>query len=361
MTILAVGYTPNDYTGWGGVGSPVYSSVNGTWTAGNSSAFVQLQYGLTVAHGQVGCLWLPFAKSVNTFSITADIAFYGGGTGYCPVIIHTAAMNAWLVLSYDVATSVGQNWPFYWYLAPNLSDVSTWTKISPFFVNGYSGTQFLYCVEVEGAGTANGVIRFYNDSNVYVGTLIGTWTGDLTNYKDFNAVSFHAPSITSSYDSHFEVTNLYGCVVSDKRLRGAWMLHYMYDSDAGTYSEWAGSAAYFATVPSVYSSYGSGYYASTVGARLTFGVENSEIPNKTGFQIYEVRTVANIRGGYDSPTAVAPYLYDTVGKTGVTGDAVTMNPDGQSVTYSYPVNPVSGVTWTSADLKQYEFGLIRTA
>ena len=361
MTILAVGYTPNDFTGWGGEGSPVYTEVDGSWTGTTGAGNIKLTHTLAINTSGVGhgCAWLPFTQSLNTFSVFFDIDMYGAGDDVRgsaePVIIHTAAMDGWIVLKHDSTLSSTDYWPMYWYLTSDLLDTTKYIKISPYMFNGYLETWRFYCLEIENAGTTDGVIRFYQDTSTYVGTLIGTWTGDLTDYKDFDAISFHAP--TPYTQDHMNIGNV---VVSDSRLRAAWCAHYIYNSDAGTYSEWLGSASYFTTVPSVYSSYGSGYYASTVGARLTFGVENTEIPNKIGFQIYEVRTVANMRGGYDTTTSVAPYLYNAADETHVIGNAVDMDPDGKTITFSYPVNPVTGLTWTLADLEQYEFGLIRT-
>lgn len=359
MTIIALGHTPDDFTGWGGTGSPVYTSLQGTWTGSAQTGTIYLVAGLPVNSSgrEYGCLWLPFTQSVNTFSVRFTMSSSGApqarGTGE-PVVIHSAAMNAWLVLTTDYSLYATNYWPYYWYLTTDLADSSKYVKISPYLFNGHDTTTRTLVVDVENAGTTSARIRFYLDTTSPGGTLIGSWSGDLSDYGPFDAVSFHAPTKLNS--DYLHVSSV---AVSTSTLRASTMYTYMYNSDAGTYTEWSGSNAYFSTVPINYGTYGNGYYATAVGQRLTFGAEATEVSVPTGFQIYDVALTAALKGGYGTATSVAPLIVSSTDTH--TGDTTTTVPDGETVTWHYASDPVTGGKWSLANLTGYEFGLIRIA
>lgn len=362
MTVLAYGSMPNDFTGWGGTGSPSYTqSITVSNTAGYW-LFTRMMGSLAIGSNGFGrgCLWLPWSESANTFSVLTKQGFQGSSTGSttdtAAVVIHNKTMTAWIVLRIGFSTI--NNTTFAWYLTTDLTDSAKYTNISNGVFTTTSGASTTVSViDVQGAGTVNGKINFYADitEGYPPGTVAGTsWSGDLTDYADFNAVSFHAPGSTSS-----TLVNVVCAQVSTESLRGCRITE-VAEATAGTYAEWTGTLSQSATSPVNYSAYGSGLYAYAVGNRKTFAASDETSMPTSGYELRSVQLSATLTGGMRTTTQVSAYVYNPTAKTSATGSTTyTCSSDGGIMKQVWETDPITGTYWTRADFAAYEFGVIR--
>lgn len=361
MSIVACALVPDDYTGWGGQGSPVYDSVTLDKSTQWGKIYLTSASALNSDGFGYGCLGLPFNKSLNDFSFTVVYWYNGSDTGSttttAPIVVHNASGTSWLVIRFIFAATGQSSTTMALYTTTDLQDSTKYTNISgPVTVSNATASNYL-TVDVSGAGTANGTITVYRDAVEAnpAGTKVGlgTVSVDLTDYADFNAISFHGPSANNS--TAFQVKAAF---VSDISLR-ACTVTYWFPSAIGTYSEWAGSLSTNWAIPANYSAYGTGLYASATGQRVTFS-NYSLLTLAAGYQLRGVMLATSARGGTNSPTGVAPYVYNPTAKTSATGTAVSMRPSGGGSKWIYDNDLLTGSAWSLANFNLYEFGLIRT-
>ena len=368
------GYKPEHFTGKGGTGSPSYTSVSASSTTAhepNGLGSILLSDTAGTAYpNNAACLWGTFSNSDGTqanlseFWVTAEMisgvitAALGGLSFASPtgaIALHAASDYAILVslaggghapsseiYLYDGSTST----------ATALGAIPTIATIT----SGGSGDgSVLFYIKISGAGTANGLISFYTST----GTLIISFTADLTKYTGFYAISFAGGALKSS--TGISSTYLYYCYVTNYDPRQSYLI-YTAGTAAATKDDWQGNNSTFNTYPIDYLATSSGYYTTSVGDEITFGGTNTSVTVPTG---YEVRTVftsdAMVCGTSDTGVTVEGLIYDDTTSTDLTtGTSFTLSPTGSNFFQTLYTDPVTGKPWTASAFNSYEFGVKRT-
>ena len=364
MAIIAYGSTPDDFTGWGGTGSPSYTSVNVVTTTAGYWLFTRFIGSLAVGTNGFGrgCAWLPFKTSTNSFTMALKGGLQGYGIGSTTdtavVVIHNKTMTAWFVLRFGFVS--GNNSSMAWYMTTDLTDSTKYVNLSGVAISStQNASDTMTLIEVSGAGTTAGKINFYADvtEGYPAGTLTKTWTGDLTDYKDFSAVSIHAPGPTSA-----SLFNLVSVAVSTTPLRGCRITEVAGGTTTSptTYAEWVGSLSQWVTAPVNYASYGTGLYAYAVGNRKTFVAgDETSIPAR-GYEIRNVSIRAALVGGMNTTTQVSAYAHDPTTGNSATGTTVYDCVDSGGILWqSWDTDPITGLSWTDTNFARYEFGVVR--
>lgn len=361
MTILATATDPADYVGWGGTGAAVYS---GTISSGTSfTNAISINYNAeaanTIGFGR-GCLWLGFASQSGSLGFAVAYSSSGArgaaGISTAPLVFHTSDSTHFIVFRPRLVGS-GTTSLYELYTTTDLLDTAQYTLIGSYSTTTYN-TILWMSVDITGIGTTSGRITICSDawaaSTFPVGTIAIDTYVDLSGFSDISAVSYHAPDpATSSW-------YVYGTVISDISLRAARMNVFIPTTANGTYTEWSGSVTAFTTYPTVYTNYGTGFYSTEVGMRITFG-KRADVTETTGYEIRGIVIGANIRGGLESPTATAPYLFNPTTTADYTGTSISSTPAGAGNVWLWNKDPITGKKWQISDYSEYEFGMIRTA
>lgn len=356
-----VGFRLEHFTGYGGVGSPNYASVQAT---NSSETYQQGCIAISDACPQntsgwgYGCLWRNFTDEnnnpakLNNFWACMEVWLPPHGTTteaslaqLAPVVFHGNDESAFIFLRADPVTANA----YRVLLAKDLTDTTTFidTGISLTHVNEVSS----YYFHVTGAGTANGQITVY-----YMGTpraqwiTIGTWSGNMTDYKDFSAFSFHkAFAAQTNY--------LFYAFVTNYDLHFAY-LRYTVATGEGTETGWSGDTTTFGTYPVTYNLTG-GLYATEAGQTMTlkFGADIAPIVG------VEPKTVI-LSGAFvtDSSATTAPIkgvVKDSTGTITEIGPSQTPDDQGEAFMWVMSKNPVTGALWDAAAASGFEYGYRR--
>lgn len=352
------GYLPDHFTEWNGVGSPTYTAVvkPSAWSGWNTPWEITLTSTLaTLSNGLYGCLWGNFVDPTSGASITLNtfwtsvVAWINSAanetaaalTNYCPVVYHCAAGFLLIKQAPGVSNTLKL------YLTPSITDSTQYIDLGLSF-NPSTTTPNILTLNVNGAGTTTGSISFYNNN-----ILIGTWSGDLTSYSDFGAVSFHRlyGSSTTNYMAFFY------CLTTNFSLLNNY-LDVQTISGIGTDTDWGTNTTSFATMPTNYADFSDGLYGDTVGDKMTLTYAST--PAAVG---YEPKAVC-ISHGIVTGTAGGDIEVQGMVKNPTTGVETTLgthsvSTTGAQDTFSMTVNPATGEKWTLAEVNSTEFGLIR--
>lgn len=359
MKIYACGSRPDHFTGWGGTGNPVYESyaasdanqVNGL---GNIALNTGASSGEPNGWGY-GCLWLDFKDSSGNKTALSD--FWVGMNGYFLTsvygpITNFAQYSGWVLhsssgtyLMSKCASTTAYGYELY--LSPSLSDTTQYIDIG-ISIPRSSGTGLhILDIHVSGAGTSDGLIEAYRD-----GVLMGSWSGDMTDYADFNALSFHRDN--SSGSTCLSVT--YG-FVTDTCTVGHNFNTESIAKAPDLRADWTGDVTTFTTYPPDYTSAG-GLYATSYNVAVSFAPVKTYAAPAVGSYVGAVV----MQGSLVSDEAIAQvsaFAISSDGLSTATGAPVTINQTGKNVTYTLTTNPISGSVWNITDVNSVEFGFAR--
>lgn len=368
MVTLALGIGADEFYGWGGVGPSVNLGVvngpgHGVWTHSNINMAVTT---LNASGFGRGCLWLPFTKQADTLSILINMewsstaAFTPDASTLSLVLmgLYGDGNSAIVIAANGVANTYDV------FLATDYTDWDTYTAlgiaISPVNVWSYA------CLTITGGGTPNGSIDFsWGPSTPQYESVINaetSWTGDLTGFKNFSAISFHNPFTgTSPY--------LFGGVAVDTvSLKGGGVWTYI-PNTIGTLNEWVntGWTTAFAEFPTVAATYTNGLYGTAASQRVTFkaaGALSTAMPAGYGVLAVAVHAVT-ITPDSQTDATVVPITYDPTDAT-VTqlGDPLPVPARGseiQVLRWYLENDKNTGTMWDIANIARYQFGLERVS
>lgn len=352
MKIYACGSRPDHFTGWGGVGKPIYDQLY--WQSGRDpNNLGETWMATTIASGDpsgwgYGCMWQDFSSPVTDFWVATE-GFYttslavtpSDGVNYAALVLH-ADGDRYLMVKSGLTTAYTASLV----LATSLSDVSTHIDLGIPYTKGSDAISVLN-IHVSGCGTTNGAISWYTQD-----TMIGAWKGDLTDYPSFHALSHHnnTPSTTS-------FLAVFYTFVSDVNTRGHDFNYEILSGTQGTRADWVGDAATFTTYPVDYTST-DGLYATEQSATCTFKpAKTYSLPSTAGAKLGTVLLQGSMVSDI-TDAAIAPYVLD--GTTSGAGTSTTLSTTGKNYSFNLTTNPATGAAWTIADINAVELGFIRT-
>lgn len=351
MKIYALGTTPDQFTGWGGAGSPIYGDRAATNTSLGSLQSTSLN--TSTASGEpngwgYGCLWLPFTQTVTDFWFSSWGSFNGQAAAteaalanYSCVVFHFSNGNYMFMRA---STTV--NYAQRLILSPSLTDSTQFVDLGIPYTAALSTVTKLNFY-ITGCGTTSGTIAWYNDA-----TPIGKWTGDLTNYPSVTAVSFHRDSTSNSA----YLTIAYG-LASDVCTIGHTLNYEVISGTQGTRADWAGDTTSFTEYPVDYTTT-DGLYAVKQSDTCTFKpTKTYSLPTTTGAQLGTVVLQGSMVSDVTDAT-IAPFVLD--GTTSGVGTSTTLSTAGKSYSFNLSTNPATGAAWTMADINAAELGFVRT-
>lgn len=279
-----------------------------------------------------------------TFNVTSNSGLEYALMEYSPMVIHSTTNNVYVQLKAST-TNINE---YRVLLCTSLTDISTYKDtgiIIPITDTGTTAPPITrFSIQFTGFGTTSGSIVAYVS-----GKKVGTWTGDLSSYSDFDQISFHKGSPDSA-------TNFYYCYVTDYATRYSY-LEYQTASKLGTSTDWSGDLTTFSTYPVNYYTIG-GLYATDANQVVTFGYANpfdvasGYVPSAVVF------SSALITDADSTDAEVAGVVKGT--STSSVSYTQTPNADGSCITWYYGEDPVASTDWTITNVNGYEFGLERT-
>lgn len=371
MSILGIGLSPEDFTGWDDVSSPIYTGVD-------HSSPCNTQWGrphilLTTStvdpiSKTYSCMKLPFSEAVNAFSVNMN-RYFGTRSAFTGGISPTGARVFSVIHAKDghrvVCAPTGATNTFDIYLVPDFYTWSTWVPLGMTFV--VSGQFTNFTILIKGGGTASGEIELTygvgSDGYMESPTTL-SWTGDLTDYHDFVAVSCHDPF--SSADG----ADLLSVVAATEDLTGAYVCVYI-PQTAGTISGWYNGSytAAAGSIPAVVATYTNGLYALAPNTQQTFvpsaayqsGSSSSTKLLYNYTVAYVVAKVAAFIQDDTTGSTLQPIVYDPTTKVATPmGDA----PQAPTVALNQMVwisskDPSTDRAWSDIDLLRYELGYER--
>lgn len=375
MSLLGIGFVPEDFTGWDDTSAPVYTGINGTtiWKTTWGRPAISLTTSTADPISKCfGCLKLQFSEKSNSFSTQSNryfgsrSAFTGGvnPAGARVVSVWHAANGCKIVLAPNGTANT-----YDFYLTPDFYTWSKWTPLGiPFAVNaGWLN----FTVDIRGAGTSSGklTVTYGDGSDGFIGTTTtNTWTGDLTDYSEFSAFSNH--DAFSSAEGAW-VINM---VAATESLVGAYVGCYI-PQTTGTLSEWynSGYTTSASTIPaSSVNTYANALYGTAAGQREVFtastafqyaGTTNNSANLKPAYVVRYV--VANAAASVVDPTTastIQPIFYDpTTADVHSFGDATTPSATITQMQWVSEKDPTTGILWNPTDLLRYQFGFERVA
>ena len=357
MKIYACGAQPDHYTGWGGVGSPIYSNV---YTASGrfNHNLSDIDMWVSTPSGEpngwgYGCLWMSFTNPSDHTPISltdfwvATAGFYSANTtqalsstgNLASMVLHTADGKYLMWKSGCPSANTGCL-----VLSPSLSDTDAYIDLG--IRLSASGVSILN-IHVSGCGTANGIIEVYTNT-----AKVGSWSGDLTEYSSFSAVSLHRDTDTSA--TYLSVAYLF---VTDVSTYGHDFNYETVSGTQGTRTDWVGNTASFSAYPVDYTST-NGLYAVAQSDTCTFKpTKTYSLPTTVGAQLGTVLLQGSLVSDI-TDAAVAPYVLD--GATSGAGTSVTLSTTGKNYSFNLTTNPATGTAWTMADINAVELGFVRT-
>ena len=343
------------YRGYAGTGAPVYSSV----TATDSTEDYTLGYTTISATTQnsvwgYGCMWAPFINSDGTtskqdsFWASAEMTLVCSSTyaeadlaQYAPWVIRSSTSGALVFLRAVVGTTNS----FRLLIGTDLTDTTKQVDTGiRYTATGTSHNR--YAIRVYGGGTTAGTIILFVD-----GVRVGSWSGDLTNYKDFDGMSFHQTTPADALKLYYSVAANFSLRRSYAKQRIA--------SGEGSLTGWEGNTTPFATYPVNYNAAG-GLYATQAGQQATIALP-ADAADKAGYSLAAVSLTGALVTDDDTTVAsVAAIVKNTTSGNVTTLNAQSINADGQGYTWNIPVDPDSQAAWDAASLAGVEFGFDRT-
>lgn len=404
------GYHPEHFTGWGGQGKSVYASfVNSDSVEPHGIGYTLIDNSVANQTWGYGCLWGPFADNLgapttlNDFFVGAELNLWNpycvyrnawgaynmnlsiteaDGLQYAPLVLHCT--GGYLVLKVRPGASNSPNSGYAMitmYLATDLNDFSTYTDLNMQFNMIPNGNVDVYptgnapplvSISVSGAGTSSGKIYAkitnidFNNSNAVTEQ---TWTGDLTQFSDFSAISFHSfgPSTLaispSGNDAGFYSavnagSRVYFCFVTNFDTRDAY-LDYSYATTAGTETGWSGDLTTFSTFPTNYFGFG-GLYATAAGQTETLKFNAAFTPDVGLEPKVLIASSGAVTDSASTVAEVALCIKDPTTGNIVNGAPVTVNDLGQEQKWIFSTDILKNASWTTANINSYEFGLTRT-
>lgn len=353
-TVYFCGYRLEHFAGLAGIGSPVYTTATASDTnEANSLGYVTIYATSPNADWGYGCLWGNFISPsgvsipTNNFWVTfeTNIACTTAYTEtqlqqFSPVVIRGQSGTAFL----HIRPTPNATNSFRLLLSPSLTDPTGFIDLGiPCSITAGINK---FSIQVSGAGTTNGVITWYSN-----GSLIGTWTGDMTNYANFNAISFHNSS--PSTGQYF-----YYCYVTDYETRHSY-LNYATANAQGSDVDWTGNLTPFSTYPVNYGVLG-GMYATGVGQKATYKF-NKTFTDQSGYiPSAVVISSAVVTDSASTIASVAGVVKDPVAGTDAETLSQTPNANGNGITWYLTQDPLLTADWALANVNGYEFGLERT-
>lgn len=352
MKIYALGTLPEHYTGWGGIGAPALGTLTPSNSTFNNGPTISMN--TSVASGEPGgwgwgCGWLPFTAQVTDvwFSTWGYFNVQSGGTesqvvNISPLVFHFSNGN---YLFMRVGSSNNSQRLI---LSPSLTDSTKFIDLAiTYHAASYAAVSKLN-FHISGCGTTSGKISWYNDT-----VLLGTWTGDLTDYPAVVAASFHRDVVDlgSVY-----MTFAYG-LASDYCLLGHTLSSEIISGTAASRKDWVGDVTSFTQHNTNYTTT-DGLYATHQGDTVSFApTKTYSIPSTVGAQIGTVV----LQGGLVSDVAdatVAAFVMD--GASTASGISKTLTTSGNNLIYDMPVNPITNAAWVIGDVNAAEIGFTRT-
>ena len=279
-----------------------------------------------------------------TFNVTSNSSLEYALIEYSPMVIHSTTNNVYVQLKAST-TNINE---YRVILCTSLTDITTYKDtgiIIPITDTGTDSPPITrFSIQFTGFGTTSGSIEAFIS-----GKKVGSWTGDLSSYSDFDQISFHKGSPESP-------TNFYYCYVTDYATRYSY-LEYQTATKLGTTAEWSGDLTTFSTYPVDYYTIG-GLYATDANQVVTFGYDK-QFDVLTGYVPSAVVFSSALITDDDSTEAeVAGVVKGT--STSSVSYTQAPNADGSCITWYYGEDPVANTDWTIANVNGYEFGLERT-
>lgn len=372
MGLLGMGMGPEDFTGWDDVSSPVYTGMWATtiWKTIWGRTAIELTTSIVDPISKTfSCIKLPFTESVNTFSTQMNrffgtrSAFTGGinPAGARVLSVWHADNNCKLVCAPNGTVNT-----FDMYLTTDFYTWSEWVPLNiPFTISSEWAN---FTVRVTGGGTNTGTVTInYGDgSGGYMenGKTV-SWSGDLTEYANFNAVSCHDPF--SSSDGAY-VTNV---AAATEDLSGAFIGCFI-PQTAGTISGWynSGYTTAAGSTPSVVATYSNALYGLTPNTAQTFiaasgfqtsGSTTTTVLSSTYIVKYVIATATAFVPDPTTEASMQPIVYNptTATTTALNATAKTPTADTTVLRWVSTDNPETTTRWSSADLLRYQFGFER--
>lgn len=262
-----------DFTGWGGAGLPTWTSLNMADTGqANKLDTIRMSQGTAIDNGLRGCLWGNFTDPdsgetalLNDFWFTFEYrssqrdanvwndGHIGDGWGwgvvdmsdatkytYTAFVLHSATDKQMLMLRPKWGTNVHAMC-----ITDSIGDISRDIDLGmPTFAP--DGAIHRHSIQIKGGGTPNGQINWYMDGN-----LFGTYSGDLSTFRNFSAISFHG-DIGTGRGGYRGWINHYGdftyvFVTNYKSIRA--YLDYRIGSGVQAGGDWQGDPSDFKTYP----------------------------------------------------------------------------------------------------------------
>lgn len=337
-----------------GTGAPVYTTVTADSAEDYALPYTSIASTTQNTTWGYGCLWAPYvdasgnAVKLNTFWAGAEMVLACSSTytetdlaQYAPWVIRSSDAGAFLFFR----AVIGSKNIFRLILGTDLTDTTKWVDTGiRYTATGTARNR--YAIRVYAAGTNAATIILFVD-----GVRQGTWTGDMTLYKDFDSMSFHQTTPADTLKLYYATATNFSIRRSYAKTRVA--------TGVGSLKGWTGDTTPFATYPTNYNTSG-GLYATTVGEQVTVTLP-ADAADKSGYTVAAVSLTAALITDDDSTVAsAAAIIKDTSTSTVTPLNALPINSDGQGYTWNIPVNPEDSKAWTSASLANMEFGLERT-
>lgn len=342
------------YRGDQGTGAPVYSAVTADSTEDYALPYTTVSSTTQNSTWGYGCLWAPYtdatgaAIKLNTFWVGAEMTLACSSTyvetdlaQYSPWVIRSSDAGAYLFFR----AVIGSKNIFRLILGTDLTDTTKWVDTGiRYTATGTARNR--YAIRIYGAGTATASIVLFVD-----GVRQGTWSGDMTLYKDFDSMSFHMTTPADPLKLYYATATNFSIRRSYAKTRVA--------TAVGSLTGWTGNVTPFASYPVNYNAAG-GLYATEAGDQVTVTLP-TEVAEKSGYSVAALSMTAALVTDDDSTVAsAAAIIKDTSTSTVTTLNAQSINADGQGYTWNIPVNPEDSTAWTAATLANMEFGLDRT-
>lgn len=359
-TVNFCGYRLEQFSGEGNTGSPIYTSITATdskefkglgyITLGETTQNAGWGYGAlyggfidsTGASTKLTSFWATFEVDMNNTTLATEANL----VQYSPVVIRNSSSNTYLHVKASTTTLN----TFRILLSTSLTDTSTYkdTGITfPIVNSATSGTNTIsrISINVTNAGTSSGTITVYSS-----GKKMGTWTGDMTSYTDFDQISFHKATPTDN-------TNFYYAYVTDYATRYSY-LDFRNATKYGTSQDWVGDFTTFATYPVNYYTIG-GLYATEASQVVTFGYA-SDFTSATGYVPASVVFSSSVITDADSTVAT---VAGVVKNSTTSSVSYTRTPtaDGNCFSWYYGSDPIASADWTLSTVNAYEFGIERVS
>lgn len=362
------GWRLEHFTGWEEKSSPLYG------TADIKQGISLIDAPTNPSLGR-GCLWAEFRDPDTRTKTTLNelwlgAFFYAGtvsnataftDTNNPVMVVHSSNTGRGICLVSAAARDGSYSDASHWkvFLASNIHDKTTYVDTQIFIEKCASAAKVADCglyFHIENGGTKHGAITVVGLTPTSM-NFMGSWAGDLTDFSDFHAVSFHSGG-QMTQGSYVDIRPLWLCVANSNINYSVMDLDV--GSTLGSVNDWKGTTSSFPIYPIAIAN-PNGLYSNASAQTVTFKY-GTAIAARDGYSIGAVFTSvsANTDSGM-TDADVDGIIYDAVNKrTAVQGKPVPVGPDGTAAMWTYVKDPISGNHWTPDLVNAYEYGTQRT-